>query len=84
MGIYSLWNLWWIIDIKTRFFPSPSVLPDCQIFTAITKFKYLGFESSYENDKDIQQRETKFTLIPGNLKSTFKMKFGPEIFKYKV
>jgi hypothetical protein len=54
------------------------------MFKTIKKFKYLGCEISYENNKDIQQQVTKFTQITGNLNSTFKTRFGPEIFKYKV
>jgi len=49
------------------------------MFTTVKKFKYLGCEISYENDKDIQQHVAKFTQIPGILNCTFKIKFGPEI-----
>jgi hypothetical protein len=54
------------------------------MFTTIKKFKCLGCDISYENDKDIQQQLAKFTQIPGILNSTFKTKFGSEIFKYKL
>jgi hypothetical protein len=38
MGIHSPWNLWWITDTRSLFYPSPSVLPDYQMFKTIKKF----------------------------------------------
>jgi hypothetical protein len=54
------------------------------MFTTVKKFKYLGCEISYENDKNINQYVAKFIQIPRILNCTFENKFGPEIFKYKM
>jgi len=33
----------------------------------VKNFKYLSFETSYENEKDIQQKLAKFAKILGNI-----------------
>jgi transposase len=45
-----------------------------------TSDKYLGYETFYENEKDIQQKLEKFVQIMGILNNTFKPTCSPDVF----
>jgi hypothetical protein len=53
------------------------------MFKEENNFKYLGYEISYGNEKDVQQLPAKFAQKLGNLKKHFSTKFGPEVIKNK-
>ena len=48
------------------------IVVDNKSLQQLTNFKCLGYEISYENEKDIQQKLAKFSQLLGILNNTFK------------
>jgi len=57
---------------------------DNKCLQQLKNFKYLGFEISYENEKDIQQTPAKFSQILGIINNNFKPTLVQKFSRIKV